>query len=220
MFRRLAFLLALAALAATSASLSADAALMTVAQWTYETSVPINAGPHAAEVGTGSSTGVHASGATVYSNPVGNGSGESFSSNTWAIGDYYQFQTSTVGVGGVQLSWGQTRSSTGPAGFDLQWSTNGTTFTTAMSYVVPVLTWSSLPANFQAGSVFTANLQSVSELNDQANVYFRLLATSAGSAAAGTNRVDDFTVSVPEPASVALMLLAAVGMFGVRRRGC
>jgi hypothetical protein len=213
--RTMSRLLGCVAVVAMSAGVAA-AAPITLAQWTFETSVPTTAGPHAAEVGTGSATGVHASGATVYSNPAGNGSPESFSSNTWGIGDYYQFQTSTTGEGGVRLSWGQTRSSTGPSDFDLRWSTDNSTYTTFMSYVVPVITWSS--GTFNPSSVFTADLTSIPALNDQPNVYFRLVATSAAGGTAGSNRVDDFTIAVPEPASVALMMLTGLALVGIRRR--
>ena len=55
-----------------------------LAAWTFETSVPVNGGPHQAEGGVfaASSTALGATGGT-YSNPVGNGSLESFSSNGW-----------------------------------------------------------------------------------------------------------------------------------------
>src|SRR5690242_3123267 len=68
----------------------------TIATWTFETTAPATAGPFAPEVGAGAATGFHA-GATTYSSPAGNGSAKSFSSNTWAVGDYYQFQVSTLG---------------------------------------------------------------------------------------------------------------------------
>jgi hypothetical protein len=194
----------------------ATAAPITLAKWTFETSVPTTAGPHAAEEGTGNATGFHASSSTVYSNPVGNGSSESFSSNFWGIGDYYQFQTSTSGQGSVRLSWAQTRSSTGPGDFDLQWSTDGTTFNTAMSYVVEPISWSSVTAN--PLSVFTADLSSIGALNDQPNVYFRLTATSEPGGTGGTNRVDDFMVMVPEPSSLALMMLMGVSLLSAARR--
>ena len=179
-------------------------AATTHTQWTVESpTTPADltnsatSPPVSASTGSGTLTGVHASALTDWSTPVGNGSAESLSSNEWAIGDYYQFQTSTTGVSGVTLSWGQTRSSTGPSGFDLRWSSDGVNYTTAMSYIVPQIAWSSAPASFQPGSVFTADLSAVAALNNQANAYFRLVATSAPSASGGTNRVDDFTVMIP-----------------------
>ena len=61
--------------------------------------------------------------------PAGNGSAHSFSSNVWAVGDYYQFQVSTLGQSQIGLVFDQTSSSTGPGNFKVQYSTNGTTFT-------------------------------------------------------------------------------------------
>lgn len=192
-------------------------------QWTMESpttppdlSNSTTSPPVSASTGTGTLIGVHARAETDWTTPVGNGSAESLSSNEWSIGDYYQFQTSTLGVGSVRLSWAQTRSSTGPSNFDLRWSNDGVNFTTAMSYIVPQITWSSNPANFQPGSVFTADLSSVTALNNQPAVYFRLVATSAPSATSGTNRVDDFTVIVPEPGSIMLMLLAGLALLQSR----
>src|SRR5260221_7300627 len=64
-----------------------------ITKWTFESTVPTNAGPFSAEIGAGFASGLHA-GAAVYSSPSGNGSTHSYSANTWAIGDYWQFQTS------------------------------------------------------------------------------------------------------------------------------
>ncbi len=79
--------LAIAALATIAGSATAAT---TLAQWTFETSLPLTSGPHAAEGGVNAgpsspASGFHTSGATAYSNPVGNGSAESFSSNNWTL---------------------------------------------------------------------------------------------------------------------------------------
>src|SRR5688500_4137533 len=52
-----------------------------LAEWTFETTPPTGPGPHAANSGVfgGAASGLHASPATVYDNPSGNGSVESFS---------------------------------------------------------------------------------------------------------------------------------------------
>ena len=105
----------------------------TIADWTFETSQPgltgSNAGPYSPEMGSGTATGHHASNSTVYSSPAGNGSSHSFSSTIWAVNDYYQFEVSTLGLGGINISYDQTSSGTGPGNFLLEYSTNGSTFT-------------------------------------------------------------------------------------------
>ncbi len=187
----------------------------TIAQWTFETSVPATAGPFAAEVGTGSALGFH-TGAAVYSNPVGNGSVESFSSTVWSVGDYWQFQTSTLGFQNIGLSFDQVSSSTGPRDFYLAWSTDGSTFTKfGNDYTVLVNTapnaWSSNPANHITTTTYSFDLSSVTDLNNAPNVYFRLVddsTVSAGGgtvATGGTDRIDNFLVAVPEPTSLSLM---------------
>src|SRR5262245_19793198 len=97
--------------AALIGTLSAQAQILP--RWTFETSIPVTAGPIAAEVGTGNASGLHA-GAAVYSSPSGNGSLHSYSANVWAVGDYWQFQSSSTGNSGLNLSWDQTSSATGP----------------------------------------------------------------------------------------------------------
>src|SRR5277367_2253104 len=111
-----------AVMAAVLASLSGGGGVSavradTLADWTFETSLPTTAGPFTPEsglnMGTSQATGSHA-GAATYSSPSGNGSTRSFSSTTWAVGDYYQFTTSTVGYSAVQFQFDQTSSNTGP----------------------------------------------------------------------------------------------------------
>jgi hypothetical protein len=214
-----------------ASSFAATTSGAVVAEWTFETSVPTSAGPHAAEVGTGSATGFHASASTVYSNPVGNASAESFSSNFWAPGDYYQFQVSLSGLENPIVSWDQTRSSTGPATFDFQYSINGTSFTTFLNdYTVLANATSSGPpatSSWSSGGTrqsvytFSVDLTSVDVLDDEATVYFRLTdSTSAASATAGTNRVDNFLVdasAIPEPTSLALIGLGGLALLHRRR---
>lgn len=217
-------LLASAAPAVALLAAFAPAHADTLAQWTFETSVPTTAGPLAPEAGSGSALGFHA-GATAYSNPVGNGSAESFSSTNWLVGDYYQFSFSTVGFTGLAFSFDQTSSGTGPRDFSVAYSTNGSSFTTFQTYAVlanaaPNPTWSATTVN----SIYTLSfdLSAIAALNNQANVFIRLVDASTVSAAGGTvasggtNRIDNFTAmasAVPEPGSLAL-LLAGGGVIG------
>lgn len=165
-----------------------------VAKWTFETSPPTTAGPHTAQEGTGSALGFHSDALAVYSNPAGNGSAESFSSNFWNIGDYYQFQTSTTNLDEIGLIFDHTRSNTGPVQFQLQYSTNGTTFTNfADPYTLSPISWSS-GGTPNIESNFDFDLRSVAALNNQANVYFRLQSLVAGTATAGSSRVDNFGI--------------------------
>jgi len=215
--------LALAALTAVSVFPSFA---QTVATWTFETSAftsVTNTGSTplstsiAPEVGSGSATGFHTSTATVWSSPTGNGSAKSLSANNWSVGDYFQFQVSTIGFSGLSLSYDQTGSSTGPRDFALSYSLNGTTFTSIGStYSVllngaPQTAWNSGASS----SVFTLSydLGAFSDINNASSVTFRITdmtTTSIGggtTASAGTDRVDNFSVfttPVPEPSSVVL----------------
>jgi hypothetical protein len=217
-------------LAAGTSAAQAD----TVALWTFESlSDTPGAGPHAADVGSGSALGNRPT-SSLYSSPVGNGSANSFSSSGWAIGDYYQFTVSTIGFTDLALRWDQTSSNTGPRDFRLAYSTDGIAFTTAANYSVlanasPNQTWNATTAI--AAYTFTQSLAAIDLLENQALVYFRLIDNSTTSAnggtvaAGGTNRVDNFAVSataaapVPLPAAVWLLGSALFGMAGVRRLG-
>lgn len=192
-----------------------------LAEWTFETSVPATAGDHVAEgglfAGISLASGNHASGATVYSNPVGNGSLESFSSNNWGVGDYYQFTTSTVGFMNITISWDQTRSSTGPQFFDLYYSTDGTNFTLLVdNYDVPAISWSSTMPDATGTTSFAE--AGPAALDNQATIWFRMVADSAASGTAGSNRVDNVVIAgtaIPAPGALALLGIAGLG---ARRR--
>jgi hypothetical protein len=153
--------------------------------------------------GPGTASGHHASGSTVWSNPAGNGSAESFSSNNWAIGDYFQFQTSSDGLEDIFIEFDQVSSGTGPRDFQLSYSSDGTTFTSFGSvYMVRANSspsWSSgTPLTVDT---FTFDLSSVTALDDQANIFFRLGVASTASAGGGTiagggtSRVDNVSIT-------------------------
>lgn len=221
-------------LASQVALVTTSHAATVITQWTFETSIPATAGPHAAEVGTGSATGFHASGATAYNNPVGNGSAESFSANTWAVNDYFQFSIATTGYEDILVSWSQTSSSTGPGEFKLAYQVNGGGFTDFVNYIVlpnqvaaPGLgSWTS--GTEITGYNYSFDLSAITGLDNAASVDFRLIMRSTNDAAppgtvaaGGTSRVDNFTISgtaVPEPSTGLLGLIAAACLPLRRRR--
>jgi hypothetical protein len=198
-----------------------------VTQWNFDTATAsgssLTFGPIPASSGTGSATGTHAAAAT-WSTPVGNGSAKSFSVNTWAIGDYYQFQTSTTGDTDLGLLFDQVSSNTGPKDFKVQYSLTGLagSFTDLGSYVVQPNSdpaWSSVGPSVPIGIDTDAFTLPVS-LENQSSVFFRMAATSTNPAAAGstfgaggTDRIDNVTIyknydetmsPVPQPIMPAL----------------
>jgi hypothetical protein len=212
----------LASTALVALTLPANA--VTVVQWDFQTppadlTDSATSPSVAASIGTGTAVGVHASTATDWSTPAGNGSSDSLSSNTWATGDYYQFSFATTGFAGMTLSFDQTRSSTGPDSFKLAYSTNGgSSFTDFATYTVGAVTWSSATPN--SASTFTFDLSGVSALDNNPAVVLRLV-SNVTPAAGGTNRVDNFTVvmsPVPEPGAMALLLAGLAGVGFVARR--
>ena len=222
----------LSTLIATATLTSASAQ---IAVWTFETAPPADLlnsatiGGIAADFGLGTASGVHASAATDWTTPTGNGSANSLSANEWAVGDYFQFSVSTVGFQNIGVSWAQTSSSTGPGEFKLAYQVNGGGFTDFFSYTVlpnqagapGAGNWNSTTeiANYN----YFVDLSSVAALNNAASVDFRLImattadATPPGTVATGgTDRVDNFTVAVvPEPTG---LTLAALG-FGLLLAG-
>jgi hypothetical protein len=215
-------LLTLTALAATALAAQAQTS---IASWTFEPDpLPTNVtnvaiGPFSPAVGSGIFTGLHATNVTVWSSPVGNGSANSVSANNWAIDDYFQFQFSTLTFSNIAITWSHFRSSTGPANFSLRYSTDGSSFTTFTNYAPSTNSWSSSSNN--VASIFTADLASITAIDNQSDVYFRLVADSAPSANTGTSRIDNITITgVPEPSTYAMLALAGAGFAGyvIRRR--
>jgi len=146
----------------------------------------------------------------------------SFSANNWSVNDYWSFTTSTLGYAGVEIAFDQAGSNTGPRDFGLQYSINGGAFSQFTTY----------QAGFSGGWNTTA-VQPASLLFvgggafDNANsITFRLVdldttsVNGGGVAAAGTDRVDNFTVvAVPEPSMIALIGAGGLaGLLGLRRR--
>jgi hypothetical protein len=204
-----------------------------LAGWTFETSTPgggpglsttaASIGSISAETGNGTGSGVHASSSTVWSNPQGNGSPESFGADHWAVGDHFQFQTSSSGFGQIQIAWDQVSSGGGPRDFILKYSTDGSLFSqfggvyTILENVSPN-NWSSSPT--RTSTHYSADLSTVTGLDNQGAIYFRLIANSTVSAnggivgPTGASRVDNFTITaVPEPTEWAL--ISCIGLSGI-----
>jgi len=181
-----------------------------IAKWHYEslgtlsTSGVLYTGA-AATVGVNAAgsamKGNHASAASQWINSGGNGSLTSLSGNNWAIGDYYQFQTSTYGFSTVYVSLDQTGSNTGPRDFQFSYSTDGTTFTNLGSvYALSnANAWSS--TIYKPEHTRSFDLSSIAGIAGQPMVYFRATNTSTVSISnaivgtGGTSRVDNFSVS-------------------------
>ena len=211
------------------------ASAQTIAQWGFELNTPpdvtdtnLYAGLMP-DIGSGSGLGLHASSASDWTTPAGNGSANSFSVNTWAVGDRFQFTVATTGYTGIGVSFDQTSSGTGPRDFGLEYSTDGSTFTAFAGYSVlpnaaPNPVWNSSVSS----SLYSYNfdLSAITALNNAPNVYFRLVNVSTISAnggtvaTGGTSRIDNFAVYVvPEPTGLAVLggLMLFVGRRLVKR---
>lgn len=206
-----------------------------LAEWSFEVSGPLIAAlpagqttpSFAAEGGIFAATsftrGVHASSSTVWASPAGNGSARSFSSNNWSIGDYYEFETSTLGYENLSITWNQTRSATGPGLFDLEYSLDGMNFTTLVDDYT-VLDNSTGNGGFWNTTTFIPNyilgpFALPAALNDQATVWFRMTNQVTPGGTGGTNRLDNVVVEgtlIPTPG--ALSLLAIGALVAIRRR--
>lgn len=207
----LTFLVALAVL-----SMAATSYATLIADWTFDITKPTTAGPILAETGSGTGTASHAStGAATYSAPVGNGSTNSWSANSWAVGDYWQFAVSCADCVDVTIDWDHTGSNTGPRDFILQYSTDGTNFTTfgsQYSIVTPLISW-----NGTTAVSTTHHTALVNALDGAATGYFRIVANTTTtitggtlSGTGGTSRLDNVAVTcVPEPAT---FVLGAIGL--------
>jgi hypothetical protein len=138
--------------------------------------------------GTGGGTCTTPAGTAATAPPafVANAANQSVSLTSFAAGstNFFQFQLSGVGsYMDYMLFFQSQRSGTGPVNLDVQYSTNGTTFTTFQTVN---------PGN-GVFAAFNIDLSAVPAIENQPTVYFRLLGTG-GTGAAGTFRIDNFQV--------------------------
>ncbi|MEO8617630.1 MAG: hypothetical protein ABI600_21055 [Luteolibacter sp.] len=180
----------------------------TLAKWTFETSAPTTGGPVTPEVGSGSASSN--TGGT-FTSTSGWGSAKSWVSSGWNSGEYFQFNTSSTTFSGITVSWQQVGSNTGPKNFQLQYSTDGTNFTTHAAYAVNLSTWNSGTLIAPPADQYSYDLSTVTSLNNAANIYFRLTVVDTVSinggtvAGGGTGRVDNFTITTAPPSGTPLI---------------
>ncbi len=217
--KSLSSLLIASAVIATASAASADV----IAGWSIPTAVTATtaatysygAANLGAQVSGSMLSGTHSSASTAWSSPAGNGSLYALSSNAWDVGDYYQISLATTGYSGVSVAWEQTRSSTGPAGFEAVLSVDGgSTFSSLGSYTVNLVSWSTTVP------VTTSSFGSLASAADnKASVIIRFKVVTAGtSTTTGTNRIDNIVVSGLIPAPGALALIGLAGLVSRRRR--
>ena len=165
--------------------------------------------------GSGGLRGDHSNALTAWTSPAGNGSTYALSANAWNVGDYYQISLNTIGYSGVSVAWEQTRSSTGPAGFEAVLSVDGgTTFSSLGLYTVNQVSWSATVPVTTSSFGYLA-----SAADNSIGIIIRFKVVTAGtSTTTGTNRIDNIVVSgvIPAPGAVALIGLA--GLVSRRRR--
>lgn len=213
-------------------ALSSPAHAVVLAGWDFETNTPsLTSGTTstvvAAETGSGSFHGVHASSATTWTPGAGNGSPSAYLSNNWTTGDYYEFSTSSTGYEGITISFDQVGTGQGPRDFQFSYSIDGTNFTNFGSVYATQRT-GPLGIDWEDGTSlasFSYDLNSLSELDDAATIYFRISQVGVASVAPGLNvtatggsRLDNVVINgtaVPEPAAA---LLCFAGFLGFLRR--
>ncbi len=199
--------------AATSVS-QVQTILTPIVKWSFDSIVLATAASASPNITTGSSiadigvqpTGSvfsanHASAATLWTTPAGNGTTKSATSDHWAVGDYYQFKVNTSNYRDLALSFDSTGSATGPNAFKVQYSLTGTgTFTDLPNggYAITADSWSTSTSKTASNKSF--DLSALTTLNNKSAIYIRLTCNSTTGISStfgtgGTNRVDNLTIT-------------------------
>ncbi len=217
-----------------------------LANWTFE-NFPDASGTAVPASGVVPEAGIYAAGSAASLNTggtvntvAGNGSVNSYSSNGYDVGEGFTYKTSSLLYSQIKITWDETGSNTGPRDFKVQYSTDGSTYTdipTSPTYVVltngaPNPSWASSGAGLpSAAYTYTRDLSAVTALNNQANIFIRMIDNSTTSinggtvASGGTGRMDNVIIegtladvgAVPLPAGV-FVFAGVAGFGGVARR--
>ena len=126
------------------------------------------------------------------------------------------FNVSTVGFSNIIVSFATQGTSTGFNNNQFQYSLDGVNFVDFGPPYAPATAFGTLPLVF--------SLAAIVGLNDNANAAFRIIFNGATSST-GNNRIDNIvvegtseTASIPEPASVCLLLSGLGGLYKIRRK--
>lgn len=197
---------------ATVALYCAAGHAVTIAFWSFNSGTPLtpNEGAGTFVDATGAGTVSYVAGVT-YGTYVA-GSAISRSSAAWGSAvqstRFYEMRVNASSLTQLNLRYDGNRSASGPTRVDLYYSTDGGGTYTLHSSMTQPSAWT--------GFSF-AGLSSVSGLNNNSDVRFRL-APSGTTAAAGTLRFDNVLIeSIPEPAVMA-SLFASLFLFLPRMR--
>lgn len=131
-------------------------------------------------------------------------------------GRHLTFNVSTLGFSNIVVSFATQGTGTGFNNNQFQYSLDGINFVDFGLPYTPASSFGTVPLVF--------SLVSIAALNNNANAAFRIIFNGASSAT-GTNRIDNFVVegtaaetsSVPEPASMILLLSGLSGLYGLRK---
>jgi hypothetical protein len=127
------------------------------------------------------------------------------------------FNVSTLGFSNIIVSFATQGTSTGFNSNQFQYSLDGISFIDFGSPYVPATAFGAVPLVF--------SLAAIVGLNDNPNAAFRIVFNGASSST-GNNRIDNIVVegtsmessTIPEPASVLLLLSGLGGLYKIRRR--
>jgi hypothetical protein len=140
--------------------------------------------------------------------------GNAVSQNNWNNAGspaYFQFTLDATGYTDLIVSFWEQKSSTGPSPVDFLYSDDGGSSFTSFA---------SLTASNAPGNLHSVDLTSVTALNGQSDLVFRIRAGNASSAS-GTFRIDNLKVDatiIPEPSTMMLVGAGLVGVWMLRRR--